>query len=196
MPRKARIDAPGALHHIIVRGIDRTAIFRDETDYGNFLLRLGRLLTESSTLCLAWAQMGNHAHLLLLTGRVPISTLMRRLLTGYAQQFNRRHGLHGVRFQNRYKSILCEEELYLLALMRYIHLNPLRVGLVKSIEALRSFPRCGHSALMGEVARDWQNAEYILRLFDGRRRQARRAYERSWPKAWIRAEGRSLSAGG
>ncbi|MCU0561344.1 MAG: transposase [Desulfobacterales bacterium] len=177
MPRKARIDAPGALHHIIVRGIDRTAIFRDETDYENFLLRLGHLLTESSTPCLAWALMGNHLHLLLRTGRLPISTLMHRLLTGYAQQFNRRHRRHGVLFQNRYKSILCEEEVYLLALVRYIHLNPLRAGIVKNIEALRSFPRCGHSALMGRVARDWQEAEYILRRFDVRLRQARRAYE-------------------
>ncbi len=67
---------------------------------------------------------------------------------------------------------------YLPALVRYIHLNPLRAGIVKSIEALRSFPRCGHSALMGKVARDWQEVESILRLFDGRLRQARRAYER------------------
>jgi hypothetical protein len=60
MPRKARIDAPGALHHIIVRGIDRTAIFRDDTDYENFLLRFGRLLTESAAPCRAGALMGNH----------------------------------------------------------------------------------------------------------------------------------------
>jgi putative transposase len=72
MPRKARIDAPGALQHIIVRGIDRCDIFRDEVDCENFLSRLGRLLTESSTACLAWALMGNHAHLLLRTGLVPI----------------------------------------------------------------------------------------------------------------------------
>lgn len=178
MPRKARIDAPGALHHIIVRGIDRTAIFRDDTDYANFLLRFGRLLTESSTPCLAWALMSNHVHLLLRTGRVPISTLMRRLLTGYALQFNRRHQRHGVLFQNRYKSILCEEEPYLLALVRYIHLNPLRAGLVEDIAALRSYPRCGHSALMSEVPRAWQDADYILRFFDGQRRKARKAYER------------------
>ena len=178
MPRKARIDAPGAIHHIIVRGIDRTAIFRDDKDYENFLLRFDRLLTESSTPCLAWALMGNHVHLLLRTGPVPISALMRRLLTGYAQQFNRRHRRHGVLFQNRYKSILCEEEPYLLALVRYIHLNPLRAGLVKDIDALRSYPRCGHSALMGKVTREWQDVESVLRFFDGRLRPACRAYER------------------
>jgi REP element-mobilizing transposase RayT len=110
MPRKARIDAPGALHHIILRGIDRDVIFRDDADWENFLTRLGPLLLESVTACLAWALMDNHVHLLLRTGRVPISTLMRRLLTGYAQQFNRRHRRHGVLFQNRYKSILCERD--------------------------------------------------------------------------------------
>ena len=96
MPRKARIDAPGALHHIVLRGITRTAIFRDDTDCEHFLGRLGPLLLESSTACLAWTLMNNHVHLLLRTGLVPISTLMRRLLTGYAQQFNRRHRRHGV----------------------------------------------------------------------------------------------------
>jgi REP element-mobilizing transposase RayT len=178
MPRRARIDAPGALHHIIVRGIDRTNIFRDDTDCENFFARLSRLLTESSTPCLAWALMGNHVHMLLRTGRVPISTLMRRLLTGYAQQFNRRHRRQGVLFQNRYKSILCEEDAYLRELVRYIHLNPLRAGTVQDIEALRVYSRCGHSALMGKVGREWQDIEYVLRLFGGKPRQARRAYER------------------
>ena len=178
MPRKARIDAPGALHHIILRGIDRCDIFRDDTDCENLLTRLERLLIESSTPCLAWVLMDNHVHMLLRTGRVPISTLMRRLLTGYAQQFNRRHRRHGVLFQNRYKSILCEEQPYLLELVRYIHLNPLRAGVVQDIEALRGYPRCGHSALMGKVSREWQDTEYVLRLFGGRLRQARHAYER------------------
>lgn len=178
MPRKARIDAPGALHHIILRGINRSAIFRDDTDCENYLGRLSRLLVESSTLCLAWALMRNHVHMLLRTGLVPISTLMRRLLTGYAQQFNRRHRRHGVLFQNRYKSILCEEEPYLLELVRYIHLNPLRAGAIRDIDALKDYPRCGHSALMGQVSCEWQDIKYVLRLFGGRLQQARKAYER------------------
>jgi putative transposase len=103
---------------------------------------------------------------------------MRRLLTGYAQQFNRRHRRHGVLFQNRYKSILCEEQPYLLELVRYIHLNPLRAGVVQDIEALRGYPRCGHSTLMGKVRREWQDTEYVLHLFGGRLRPARHAYER------------------
>ena len=110
MPRKARIDAPGALHHIIVRGIERNAIFKDSKDYSNFVDRLGKVLKETNTPCFAWAFLTNHLHLLLRTGLTPISTVMRRVLTGYAQQFNRRHRRHGQLFQNRYKSILCETD--------------------------------------------------------------------------------------
>ena len=112
MPRKARIDAPGALHHIIVRGIERKAIFRDFEDYSNMLDRLETVLIETQTPCFAWALMPNHLHMLTRTGHVPVSAVMRRLLTGYAQQFNRRHHRHGPPFQNRFKSILCEQDLY------------------------------------------------------------------------------------
>ncbi len=131
MPRKARVDAPGALHHIIIRGIERKPIFKDKIDYGNFIDRLGKILVDTGTACFAWALITNHAHFLFRTGMVPISTVMRRLLTGYAQQFNRRHQRHGHLFQNRYKSILCEEDRYLLELVRYIHLNPMRAGITR-----------------------------------------------------------------
>ena len=93
MPRKARIDAPGALHHIICRGIDRCAIFRDDADRGDLTARLDDVLSETFTPCFAWALMPNHFHLLLRTGDLPISTVMWRTLTGYAVGFNRRNGL-------------------------------------------------------------------------------------------------------
>ena len=123
MPRKSRIDAPGALHHVMVRGIDRQKIFKNKDDYSLFMDRLGDLLVETKTSCYAWALIPNHFHLLLRTGNVPISVLMKRLLTGYAINFNRRHNRCGHLFQNRYKSILCQEDSYLLELVRYIHLN-------------------------------------------------------------------------
>ena len=84
MFRKARMDAPGALHHIIIRGIERKAIFMDNADRANFVERIGRIITESETDCYTWALMTNHVHLLLKTGLAPIATVMRRLLTGYA----------------------------------------------------------------------------------------------------------------
>ena len=108
MPRKARIDAPGSLHHIIFRGIERRKIFRDDTDRNNFVERLGNVLTDTGTPCYAWALIPNHVHLLLKTGNVPIATVMQRILTGHAAYFNRRHKRHGKLFQNRYKSILCQ----------------------------------------------------------------------------------------
>ena len=174
MPRKARIDAPGAVHHIIVKGIDRCAIFRDAADTDIFLERLGMLISESSTACYAWALMRNHVHLLLRTGFVPISLVMRRLLTSYAQGFN---GRHGVLFQNRYKSVLCEEDTYLLELVRYIHLNPVRARVIGGMEELNTYPLCGHSALMGKVVRPWQDTAYVLSLFGDMVKAARKGYE-------------------
>lgn len=149
MPRKARIDAPGALHHVIVRGIERGKIFRSDYDRKKFVNRLGELTAETQTDCFAWALIPNHAHLLLRTGLVPVSVLMSRLLTGYAGWFNKKYRRHGQLFQNRYKSILCQEDPYLKELIRYIHLNPLRAGLVEDMNALDSHPWCGHSVLMG-----------------------------------------------
>jgi len=136
MPRRARIDAPGALHHIIIRGIERNEIFKDDHDKDVFIDRLGNILFDTKTRCLAWVLMSNHVHLLLQTGTVPIATVMRRLLTGYAQQFNRRYARHGQLFQNRYKSILCEEEPYLLQLVRYIHLNPVRARMIEDVTGI------------------------------------------------------------
>jgi REP element-mobilizing transposase RayT len=95
MPRKARIDAPGALHHIIIREIERKAIFKDRQDRDNCLERFKTIITETSTGCYAWTLMTNHVHLLLKTGLVPITTMMRRLLTGHSVQFNLRHKRHG-----------------------------------------------------------------------------------------------------
>jgi len=109
MPRQARIDAPGALHHIICRGIERRNIFKDNTDRNRFLERLGSVLQKTSTPCYGWALIPNHFHLLLKTGQEPIAQVMRRLLTGYAVTFNRWHRRYGRLFQNRYKSILCQE---------------------------------------------------------------------------------------
>jgi putative transposase len=176
MPRKARIDAAGALHHIIIRGIEGRKIFRGDEDLENFLDRLAGLLPKTQTRCFAWALLPNHAHLLLQTGVVPIASLMRRLLTGYAVFFNLRYYRHGHLFQNRYKSILCQEDTYLKELVRYIHLNPLRAGLVADLKVLDRYPWAGHSALMGKIKQDWQDTDYVLAYFGDTRSKARAAY--------------------
>jgi len=176
MPRKARIDAPGALHHIIVRGIESRAIFNDRRDRYNFLDRLADVLTDTATPCFAWALMFNHIHLLLRTGLTPIAKVMQRLLTGYAQQFNRRHKRHGQLFQNRYKSFLCEEDAYLLELVRYIHLNPLRAEIVENLKQLNTYPFSGHHVLMGRYDHEWQDTDYVLGMFGKSMGAARSAY--------------------
>jgi putative transposase len=176
MPRKSRIDAPGALHHIVTRGIERRDIFLDDDDRVDFVDRLGGILEETETRCLAWALMSNHFHLLLKTGKNAIATVMRRVLTGYAVTFNRRHGRTGHLFQNRYKSILCQEEAYLLELVRYVHLNPIRAGIVKDLKALDRFAFTGHSALVGQIRRDWQDTGSVLGLYGEKLGVARKRY--------------------
>jgi hypothetical protein len=140
--------------------------------------------------------MSNHVHLLLKTGLTPVATLMRRLLTGYAQQFNRRHRRHGQLFQNRYKSFLCEEDPYLLELVRYIHLNPLRACVVKDLKTLNNYAWCGHRVLMGKVSCDWQDRDYVLRLFAKRERPARRAYAAFIAKGQNQGRRHDLVGGG
>ena len=168
MPRQARIDAPGAVHHIIVRGIEARKVFRSDLDRADFVERLAAIITETHTQCLACALIPNHVHLLLRTGRVPIATVMQRLLTGYAVRFNRKYRRHGQLFQNRYKSILCQEDPYLKELVRYIHLNPLRARLVEDMKGLDRFEWCGHGALVGKHTNDWQAIEGVLMYFGKR----------------------------
>ena len=126
MPRRARLDAPGTLHHVIVRGIEKRKIVDDVDDRGDFVQRLGEMAAATQTAVYAWALMTNHAHLLLRSSEMGLSEFMRRLLTGYAISYNRRHRRWGYLFQNRYKSIVCDEDAYFRELVRYIHLNPLR----------------------------------------------------------------------
>lgn len=177
MPRQPRLDAPGTLHHVMGRGIERTKIFRTDADRTDFVNRLATLCQQGHLGVYAWALMPNHFHLLLRTGTRPLAQGMKRLLTGYVVNFNRRHKRYGHLFQNRYKSILCEEDPYLLELTRYIHLNPLRGGLVQGLRDLRNYPWTGHAALLGVVARAWQDTATVLAAFGPRRHQAAQRYE-------------------
>ena len=196
MPRKSRIDAPGALHHLIVRGIERRKIFDDDTDRNSFIDRLDHIVTDTKTGCYAWALIPNHFHLLFRTGQVPIATVMQRLLTGHAGYYNKRHRRSGHLFQNRYKSILCQEDAYLLELVRYIHLNPLRAGLVQDYHRLSKYPYCGHSALLGEVNRAWQDTDWVLKTYGARMSQARRQYHAFVEKGVSMGRREDLTGGG
>jgi hypothetical protein len=121
---------------------------------------------------------------------------MRKLLTGYVVNYNRRHKRFGHLFQNRYKSIICEEDPYLLELTRYIHLNPLRGGLVKGLADLRRYPWTGHAAVLGGVSRDWQDTATVLAHFGRTRRQAVQRYEAFVQEGIPRGRRRDLVGGG
>jgi len=183
MPRRARLDAPGTLHHVIVRGIEKRRIVNDVADRKNFVDRLGGLSDDTKTAIYAWAIMTNHAHLLLRSSEIGLSGFMRRLLTGYAVSYNRRHRRWGHLFQNRYKSIVCDEDSYFTELVRYIHLNPLRARLVKTLSQLDRYRWSGHGVLMGKIERDWQDRDYVLKWFGKKENEAKAAYRSYVQKA-------------
>ncbi len=167
---------PGTLHHVIVRGIEKCRIVDDSEDRKNFTSRMGEIASDTGTTIYAWALMTNHAHILLRSSEFGLSRYMRRLLSGYAVTYNKRHQRHGHLFQNRYKSIICEEETYFLELVRYIHLNPLRAGLVKNLAELDRYPWCGHSALINKKQNAWQDCDSVLIRFGKAENSARIAY--------------------
>lgn len=176
MPRKPRLDVQGILHHIIVRGIERSPIFKDDADRRRFVERLGDLVEATGTKVYAWALIPNHFHLLVRSGPFGLPTFMRRLLTGYAMAFNRRYNRSGHLFQNRYKSIICDDEPYFLELVRYIHLNPLRSHVVGSFDNLDGYPWSGHRGLIGKAHISWQDSDAVLLRFSDTEARAQALY--------------------
>ncbi len=178
MPRRARLDAPGTLHHVMIRGIERRQIVDDDEDRRTFVDRMGIVALETGTKVPAWSLLNNHAHILLKSGPKGLSQFMRRFLTGYAVRYNLRHGRHGHLFQNRFKSIVCDEDEYFQELVRYIHLNPLRAEAVKDLGELDRYSWCGHGGLVGRNRYPWQDRSYVLSWFGKGNKQAVNAYRR------------------
>ncbi len=176
MPRHRRLEIPGGIYHVITRGIEQREIFKDDEDREDFLRRLGEAIVKTGSKCYGWALMPNHFHLLIRTGAQSLSDVMRKVLSGYAIYFNHRHKRKGYLYHNRYKSILCQEETYLLELVRYIHLNPVRGGLVKGVEGLQKYRWSGHSVITGERAIEWQSTGEILERFGGKPGEAVQKY--------------------
>lgn len=195
MPRGPRLDVEGAVHHVMARGIERCDVFRDDGDREDLLGRLALLAPRLGLSVYAWSLMPNHFHLLVRSGKPGLSACMRRLQTGYAVAFNRRHRRSGHLFQNRFKSILVEEEPYLLELVRYIHLNPLRAGLVRGMRGLDAYPWSGHAVLMGRSEAGFQDSDFVLSQFGRGLEKARQAY-RTFVAEGIRQGRRPELAGG
>ncbi|KPA17225.1 transposase, partial [Candidatus Magnetomorum sp. HK-1] len=188
-------DTPGTLHHVMVRGIERQSIVTDDDDRENFVTRMGELAMDTGTSIYAWALMDNHAHILLKSGEYGLPAYMRRLLSGYASSFNRRHKRHGHLFQNRYKSIICEEDPYFKELVRYIHLNPLRAKVAGNLSKLDYYKWCGHSVIMDHRRKRWQDREYVLKNFGAKKVEAKKAY-RNYVKKGIKIGKREDLTGG
>jgi len=196
MPRQPRLDAPGTLHHVMGRGIEKIKIFRNKNDREDFIRRIEELCSHRAWIVYAWALLSNHFHILVRTGNQPLSTNMRRLLTGYVINFNRRHKRYGHLFQNRYKSIICEDDPYLLELTRYIHLNPLRAGILANKKDLDTYPWTGHSAIVGKLKRGWQDSDTILAYFGRSKREAIVGYNRFVEQGIMQGKRKELVGGG
>ena len=169
MPRMARVHSPGQLIHIMSHSIEKRTLFVDDNDRLEFLSRFEKGITDSGFECITWSLMDNHYHLFIRINDKSLGTFMRSLNGGYALYYNKRHNKHGYLFQGRYKSIPCQDLNYALTLIRYINLNPLRAGMVKSLEELRDYQWCGHGCLLGNenaYGKNFQNRNTSLSFFD------------------------------
>jgi putative transposase len=174
MARKPRIEYPGAFFHIIVRGNNRENVFRDSGDYVRYLGKFAHFCREGDIRLYAYCLMPNHIHLLIEMGEVSLSKVLQRFHTWYTQYFNRRHDRVGHLFQGRYKAIICDKDAYLLELVRYIHLNPVRAGLVDSPE---DYPWSSHRVYLGIDKSEVIDPSFVLKQFSGGLSAARRSYE-------------------
>ena len=178
MPRQARLDIPGLVHHVMARGIEGREIFRGNKDRDDFLHRLTEIVSDpGGPTVYAWALIPNHFHILIRPAKTHLATVMQRLMTGYALHFNRVHKRVGHLFQNRYKSIVVEEDPYFLELVRYIHLNPFRAGIVKTLRDLKKYRYSGHSAILGCQTCAFQASDDVLSRFSENPSVALKAYE-------------------
>jgi len=167
MPRGPRLDAPGLVHHVMIRGVAGCALFLDDIDREDLLLRFDRWVVGLGFACLAWVLMTNHAHFILRTGSVPLSVLMAKIETGFALRFNRRHGRAGHLVQNRYRSKLIQDDAYLCTATAYVFRNPREAGLCTA-ENQRDFPWCGLGAVVGaRMPRPFESIAATLAAFGG-----------------------------
>jgi len=174
MARKPRIEYEGAFYHVITRGNQRQRVFKDRDDYERYLMILADYKVRYDYVLYAYVLMSNHVHLLIETKEKPLSKILQGINQSYTIYFNKRYGMVGHLFQGRYKAILCEKDAYLLSLVKYIHLNPMRARVVKSLEA---YPWSSHRCYVAR-ARDEGivDTEPVLKMFSEDRGRARRLY--------------------
>ena len=164
MARPPRVFGSGLLYHVIVRGNHRETVFLGHPDYETYLHRLAVYRARYAVTLHAYCLMPNHVHLVLGTAALPLDRFMQCLQQSYTQRFNRRYAQVGHVFQGRYKALLCETDEYLVTLVRYVHQNPVRAGLVTRAE---DYPYSGHRAYLGEIATELVDPTLVLGLVGG-----------------------------
>lgn len=176
MARPLRIEYEGAFYHITARGNEKGAIFGENRDYDRFLILLGRMHERYSILIHAYVLMPNHYHLLMETPQGNLVATMHDLNTAYTNYFNRKYERVGHLFQGRYRSILVDRDPYLLELSRYIHLNPVRAGMVRSPERYRWSSYVGY--ISSKTSQEWLSTEQVLAQMGDDLGKARKGYRR------------------
>ena len=174
MARPLRIEYPGAIYHVTLRGNAGNKIFSDDQDREIFLSILGVVVKRYNWFCHAYCLMDNHYHLMIETPDANLSIGMRQLNGIYTQRHNRRYQKPGHIFQGRFKAILVQKENYLLELCRYVVLNPIRAGMVTKPEAWRWSSYQSTAGL--RMAPNYLTTDWILGLFDRKRTVACRKY--------------------
>ena len=175
MARKPRVHCPGALYHVTLRGNAGQTIFFNDRDRTRFYLLLQEGTERFRHRIHAFCLMSNHVHLAIQVADLPLSRIIQNLSFRYTKWVNWRQSRSGHLFQGRYKAVLVDADAYLLELTRYIHLNPVRAGLVKEAE---EHPWSGHRAYLGLEAIPWLTTDWVLSQFSERQSSARRAYRR------------------
>ncbi len=171
MARKPRIEFEGAFYHVITRGNQRQKIFRDEEDFGKYLEILAGYKDRHKYHLYAYVLMNNHVHLLIETTEIPLSKILQGINQSYTAWFNRKYRTVGHLFQGRYKAILCDRDNYLLSLVKYIHLNPVRARLIKTPE---EYPWSSHRIYLKPVRKGIVDEEQVLRMFSEDKGKAQR----------------------
>jgi putative transposase len=165
MPRKARLNVPGAIYHVMSRCLPMYQLFQDDTDRDYFLTLLSTGILSCEYKCYAWVLMDNHYHLVLRSGNEPLWRLMKPLQMRYAQYHGRKTGRKGPLFMDRFKSIVTQDQNYIEELIRYVHLNPIRAGICKDIKELHGYRWSGHRNLVLGTQDKFQDVKNVLLRF-------------------------------
>ncbi|HUO82765.1 MAG TPA: transposase [Gammaproteobacteria bacterium] len=173
MPRPPRIHVDGGFYHVILRGNHREDIFFSASDRQRFAQLVAETIDRFRMRVHAYCWMTNHVHLLMQVGEIPLGRALLRIASRYAREAQRRRVTTGHLFERRYRAILVDADCYFLELIRYIHLNPVRAGLVADPENYRW---SGHRTLLGLESTPWLTTHFALDYFGVDLASARQAY--------------------